>query len=120
MGRVISGCHTFQYNIYLFSHLFPQNHSIVYLILLKNSANLSLTSYAEVTKGGESVVEKIVIRGYNEKDREEALKITFVYKIDIHSICEEILSNNNYDKLININIRTNESKKHREGSDYET
>lgn len=83
MGRVISGCHTFQYNIYLFSQLFPQNHSIVYLILLKNSANLSLTSYAEVTKG-ESVVEKIVIRGYNEKDREEALKITFVYKIDIH------------------------------------
>ena len=33
----------------------------------------------------ESVVEKIIIGGYNEEGVEEPLKITFVYKTGIHS-----------------------------------
>ena len=33
----------------------------------------------------ESVVEKIVIGGYNDEGVEEPLKITFVYKTGIHS-----------------------------------
>lgn len=33
----------------------------------------------------ESVVEKIIIGGYNEKGVEEPLKIAFVYKTGIHS-----------------------------------